>query len=248
MGDEDEFAAPEVWTRRRWVKTAVVAGVAGAVAGAGAAAFVPLSKGGERVPRFRYVGVKVLDQSQAPRGIPLVPVRSNAQGELSGAPDHLEWYRYCGRNNAPGLEKDFVSDNAFRYEYAEDVLEGAKEEGIEFWYEPLRGRVARLADFDEVGKGASVLWRSEGHEKTNPLLCLLVRVDTSTHDPAHVERFFPDGVMGVFATCAHLCCAPTWRASRLNYGEGHWDDITCHCHGSWYSPRELAEYDFPPTG
>jgi Rieske Fe-S protein len=249
VADDDPFTdePKDGWTRRRWVKTAVGAGVAGAVVGAGAATLIPLSKEGERVPRFPYIGVKVLPGSKAPRGIPLVPVRTNDQGELVGQPDHLTWYRYCGRNNLPGLDPKFPTDNAFRYQLANQVRDDAKEEGIGFWFEGRVGQVARLEDFDEVGKGASVLWRSEGEETTNPLVCLLVRVDPSTHDAALAERFFPDGILGVFATCAHLCCAPTWRASRIGYGEGHWDDITCHCHGSWYSPRELVEYQFPPT-
>jgi len=238
----------EGWSRRRWVKAAAIAGVGGAAAAAGALTLTPLSRGGERPPKFKYVGVKVLGGSQAPRGIPIIPVRTNAAGELEGVPKHLEWYRYCGRNNAPGLSSGFATDNVFRYNVTPSVLADTKAEGIDAWYEGRLGQPALREHFDEVGKGAPAVWRSEGQESTNPLTCLLVRIDIDQLDPRIATEFVPDGIVGVFATCAHLCCVPTWRASRVGYGEGHWDDITCHCHGSWYNPRELAEYDFPPTG
>lgn len=241
-------AADEGWTRRKFVKTAVAAGAAGAAASAGALTLFPLSPRGEKTPRFRYWGVKVLSGSKAPRGIPIIPVTANAAGELEGRPDHLEWYRYCGRNNAPGLDPGFASDNGFRYAVEPQVLSTTQSEGIDAWYAAKLGRKARLEDFDEVGKGAPVLWRSEGHEQDNPLTCLLIRVDAERYPERIRDAYLPNGILGVFSTCAHLCLVPTWRASKVGYGEGHWDDITCFGHGSWYSPRDIVEYEFPPTG
>lgn len=254
MVDEPEPAPRRDVTRRDFVKTAVVAGTVGAAAAGGALTLLPLSRQGASPPKFKYWGVKVVpnpgtgEGSKAPRGVPLIPVRSNDAGELHGVPDHLEWYRYCGRNNAPGLDADFATDNVFRYRVDRQVLETTKAEGIDAWYEARLDQRALVSDFDEVGKGAPVLWRSEGHEATNPLTVLLIRVDPSRFESALVERFFPDGVLGIFATCAHLCLVPTWRASRLSYGEGAWDVVTCFGHGSWYDPYQLVEYDFPPTG
>lgn len=245
--DSKEALQPKRWSRRQFVRTAVAGAAVGAASATGAAVLVSTSQRGATGPRFRYWGVKVLPGSKAPRGIPIIPTRSNASGEVVGQPDQLEWYRYCGRNNAPGLRPDFPTDNVFRYAVDGQVLRGTQAEGIDAWYADKLGRKVRLEDFDEVGKGAPVLWRSEGHEPENPLTCLLIRVDPAQFDADLAQRFFPDGILGVFATCAHLCLVPTWRASRVGYGAGHWDDITCFGHGSWYSPRDIVEYEFPPT-
>lgn len=240
--------------RRRFVKTAALAGTAGAAAAGGALTFFPLSRPGESPPKFKYWGLRVVrnpgtrEGSKAPRGIPIIPVRTNDAGELYGVPDHLEWYKYCGRNNAPGVDADFATDNVFRYRVDRQVLEATKAEGIDAWYESRLQQKALLSDFDDVAKGAPALWRSEGVEAENPLTVVLLRVDTDRHDPELVERFFPDGVLAAFATCAHLCLVPTWRASRVSYGDGAWDVLTCFGHGSWYDPYQIVEYDFPPTG
>lgn len=245
----DEEERPSQLSRRQFVKTAVVAGAVGAAAASGSLGLVALSKGGERPPAFDYVGVKVLPDSKAPRGIPLIPVLVNDGGEVEGRPTHLDWYRYCGRKGAPGLAADFPTDNVFRYAVDPKVLADAKAEGIDVWFEPRVGQKLLAADFKEVGQGAPCVWRSEGHEATNPLTALVVKVDTSGYEPEVAREFAPDGLLGVFATCAHFCCVPTWRSSKQPpYGTGHWDDITCHCHGSWYSVKDLVKYPFPPTG
>lgn len=244
---EDRLQPKKGWSRRDFVKTSIVAGTTGAALGVGAVTVAPLSRIGPRLPKFRYIGVKVLPNSQAPRGIPILPVEVNPAGELVGRPDHLEWYRYCGRSVAPGLNPGFITDNVFRYEVDPKALQTTQAEGIDAWYAGRLGQKARLEDFDELGKGAPVVWRSEGQERTNPLTCLLIRVDPALYPKDLADRFLPAGVLGVFATCAHLCLVPTWRASKVGYGEGHWDDITCFGHGSWYNPRALAEYEFPPT-
>ncbi len=241
-------------TRRQFVKASVVAGTVGAAVAGGAMTLIPLSRPGKAPPRFKYWAVKVIpnpgtgERSKAPRGIPLIPVRINEHGEVVGRPDHLDWYRYCGRNNAPDLGEDFTSDNVFRYAVDGQVLEKTESEGIDAWYGSRLGQKATAADFSENGRGAPVLWRSEGHESSNPLTCLLLKVDTSKFEATIVEQFFPDGILGVFATCAHLCLVPTWRASRVGYGDGAWDVFTCFGHGSWYDPYQVVQYDFPPTG
>jgi Rieske Fe-S protein len=229
------------------VKAAVAAGTLGAAAASGALTLIPLSRPGEAPPSFKYWGVRVLPGSKAPRGLPIIPVRVDG-GLLKGEPTHLEWYRYCGRNNAPGLRPGFPTDNVFRYHVDRGVLAGTLAEGIDAWYATRLRSAARLDDFAEVGMGAPVLWRSDGFELSNPLTVLLIRVDPKQYPSTIAERFFPDGVLAVFNTCAHMCLVPTWRASRKGYGEGHWDDITCFGHGSWFSPREIVEYSFPPTG
>lgn len=233
--------------RRKFVGVALAAGATGAAVAAGALTFIPLTKAIEPTPRFAYTGLKVLQGSQAPRGLPLIPVRVDADGLVQGVPDRLHWYRYCGRNNAPGLGEGFASDNVFRYHVSEQVLEQADADA-DLWWRDRLGHAARASDLVEPGKGAPALWRSEGVEATNPLTVLLIRVDPSRYDAAIAQEFFPDGILAVFNTCAHLCLIPTYRISRKGYGAGHWEHITCFGHGSWYDPAQIATYDFPPTG
>lgn len=235
-------------SRKKFVKTAVLAGAVGAAAATGAIAIGSTLAPVARAPKFDYWGVRVLPGSQAPRGIPIIPVRITSEGQLQGIPDRLRWYRYCGREKAPNLQDGFATDNLFRYHIEPSVLATAKNEGIDVWYESLVGQPAQPEHFDEMGKGATVLWRSEGLEREYPLTSLLIRVDPLGFNAGMAAEFLPDGVLAVFSACAHLCLIPTYRTSRKGYGAGHWDDIVCFGHGSWYSPRELARYPFPPEG
>lgn len=250
MTDDEAFERAkqgEGWTRRRFVKTSLAAGAVGAAGATGAMALASTYQRREKSPSFPYLGVRVLPNSKAPKGIPLIPVRMGSGGELEGVPDRLHWYKYCGRDKAPGLSDDFDSDNKFRYYGVSADLEQARSEGIDVWYESKLGQVATVPDFDEPGKGAMALWRSEGDAARDPLPCLLLRVDPADYDAEVAAQFFPDGVLAVFSTCAHFCCTPTYRVSRQGFGQGHWDEFTCHCHGSWYDPRDIVEYQFPPT-
>jgi Rieske Fe-S protein len=111
-------------------------------------------------------------------------------------------------------------DNVFRY---------GPEKGT--WYSDKSGTEVRVEDFDQVGKGAGVLWRGS-------IPGVLIRVDESKLRGATAKS----GLIAFAATCTHLCCIATWRLDRP------WEDVIfCRCHDGVFDPYEVLK-DVMPNG
>lgn len=232
-------------TRRQFVQRAVGTAAVAAAGGVGIAAFQSAAPKVDALPRFPYLGVKVLKGSKAPQGIPLIPVRVADDGSLEGVPRHLEWYRYCSRNEAPGLFDTYGGDDKLRYLMPEQRKQEAERLGL--WWRNKVGRVVRADEFPEVGAGALASWRSEGHLESNLVPVVVIRVDPAAYDEPVNPEYVADGFLAVAGLCAHFCCTPVYRMGDGGYHAGHWDDIVCDCHGSWYDPGTIQQYTFPPT-
>lgn len=232
-------------TRRQFVRRAVGTAAVTAAGGVGFAAFQSAAPKVDALPRFPYLGVKVLTGSKAPQGIPLIPVRTADDGSLEGVPRHLEWYRYCSRNEAPGLFDAYDGDDTFRYLLPENRK--AEADRLDLWWRNKVGQVVRAVDFPGVGSGALASWRSQGELESNVVPVVVIRVDPETYDEPVRTEYVADGFLAVAGLCAHFCCTPVYRMGDEGYHAGHWDDIVCDCHGSWYDPRSVREYTFPPT-
>jgi len=105
-------------------------------------------------------------------------------------------------------------DNVFRY--------GA-EPGT--WYSDRAGAEVRVEDFDDIGKGAGVLWRG-----TIPAIVL--RVDESKLRGARATN----GLIAFASTCTHLCCISTWHLDRPKE-----DILFCRCHDGVFDPFDVAK-------
>lgn len=231
--------ASPVLSRRAFVRSSVLA--AGGVALAGCL--------GEEAPappleRVEYLGAALLG-GPAQRGVPLFPLRVDLDGRLSFQPSAegvgsvLPWYRYCGREASPPLRGEHRPEDEFvRYFLTEEKRETI-EEG---WYKDRLGEVARAADFDEVGKGAGVIWRSAGVRARDLLTGIVLKVDPAKLtfgegvDGDLVRRAFmvptdDGGLLAAFhSACTHFCCVMGWHESRLAEAQGLWDTLFCNCH------------------
>lgn len=105
-------------------------------------------------------------------------------------------------------------DNVFRY--------GA-EKGT--WYSDKAGSEVKAEDFDQVGKGAGVLWRSK-------IPAIVIRVDESKLRGATAKN----GLIAFAAVCTHLCCISTWRLDRPNE-----DVLFCRCHDGAFDPYTVVK-------
>jgi len=105
-------------------------------------------------------------------------------------------------------------DNVFRY---------GPEKGA--WYSDKSGTEVMLADFDQVGKGAGVLWR-----KSIP--AIVIRVDESKLHGADATG----GLIAFASACTHLCCIATWHLDRP--GE---DVLFCRCHDGVFDPYNIVK-------
>ena len=111
-------------------------------------------------------------------------------------------------------------DNVFKY---------GMEKGA--WYSDRAGTEVKLEDFDQVGKGAGVLWLG-----TTP--AIVIRVDESKLRGITATN----GLVAFAATCTHLCCIATWHLDRPN------DDVLfCRCHDGAFDPYNVVN-DTMPNG
>lgn len=105
-------------------------------------------------------------------------------------------------------------DNVFTY---------GPEKGT--WYSAKAGTEVMLEDFDEVGKGAGVLWR-----KSIP--AIVIRVDENRLRGAKATN----GLIAFAAACTHLCCIFTWHLDRPNE-----DVLFCRCHDGAFDPYNIVK-------
>ncbi|MGB9024209.1 MAG: hypothetical protein WCC94_12355 [Candidatus Bathyarchaeia archaeon] len=105
-------------------------------------------------------------------------------------------------------------DNVFTY---------GPEKGT--WYSAKAGTEVMLEDFDEVGKGANVIWR-----KSIP--AIVIRVDENRLRGAKATN----GLIAFAAACTHLCCISTWHLDRPNE-----DVLFCRCHDGAFDPYNIVK-------
>lgn len=105
-------------------------------------------------------------------------------------------------------------DNVFRY---------GPEKGT--WYSDKAGSEVKLEDFDQVGKGAGVLWRRS-------IPAIVIRVDESKLRGTTANN----GLIAFASACTHLCCISTWRLDRPNE-----DVLFCRCHDGVFDPYDVVK-------
>jgi len=105
-------------------------------------------------------------------------------------------------------------DNVFRY---------GPEKGT--WYSDKSGTEVMLEDFDQVGKGAGVLWRRS-------IPAIVIRVDESKLRGAKATS----GLIAFASACTHLCCIATWRLDRPTE-----DVLFCRCHDGVFDPYNVVK-------
>lgn len=111
-------------------------------------------------------------------------------------------------------EEEGEVDNVFKY---------GPEKGT--WYSEKSGTDVKLEDFDQVGKGAGVLWRGR-------IPAIVMRVDESKLRGATATS----GLVAFAAACTHLCCISTWRLDRPNE-----DVLFCRCHDGAFDPYDVVK-------
>jgi Rieske Fe-S protein len=113
-----------------------------------------------------------------------------------------------------GGEQEGNVDNVFRY---------GSEKGT--WYSDKAGTEVKVEDFDQVGKGAGVLWRGS-------IPAALIRVDENKLHGSTATN----GLIAFATTCTHLCCIGTWHLDRPNE-----DVIYCRCHDGVFDPYDVVK-------
>jgi Rieske Fe-S protein len=117
-------------------------------------------------------------------------------------------------------EQQGEADNVFRY---------GPEKGT--WYADKAGTEVKLEDFDQIGKGAGVLWRGS-------ISGIVIRVDESKLRGAKATS----GLVAFAGACTHLCCIATWRLDRPSE-----DVLFCRCHDGAFDPYDVVK-DTMPNG
>lgn len=105
----------------------------------------------------------------------------------------------------------------------DNILRYGPEKGA--WYSDRSGTEVMLEDFDQVGKGAGVLWRRS-------IPAIVIRVDESRLRGATATN----GLIAFAAACTHLCCISTWRLDRPNE-----DVLFCRCHDGAFDPYNIVK-------
>jgi len=197
-----------------------------------------------------YLGLRLLPPGPARAGLPVIPVEVRPDGTLVGRPDFLPWYRYCARENAPGLRDDYRGGNTFIFDTRPEKVERAEKSGIDLWWKDELGQTARATDFPGLWRGAPVQWRSQGQEGANVVTAVVIRVDPSAYPEPFRSEFVGDGFIAATTMDMHFCCTvgyeehPSPRA-RFQDDPAH-SLVFDSCHDSRYDPRAVKLYDGPP--
>ncbi|HXZ98597.1 MAG TPA: hypothetical protein VED24_04440 [Candidatus Acidoferrum sp.] len=110
-------------------------------------------------------------------------------------------------------EEEGQVDNVFKY---------GPDKGT--WYSDKSGTDVKLEDFDQVGKGAGVLWRGK-------YPAIVIRIDESKLQGATATN----GLIAFAASCTHLCCIATWHIDRPNQNV-----LYCRCHDGAFDPYNIV--------
>lgn len=245
--------------RRTFVKGAMGAAAVGV---AGAAGFTMFKQAAivqpSTIRNISYLGTKVITGSPAPRGLPFIAVRVNEEGFVEALPEvegenMLDWYRYCGKENAPSLANPaFTDDNTIEFFLTEEKLHAAGAEAEErWWYANKLGEKIKASDFAnrDFGSGAAFRWRSQGLSGNDIVTGILLKLDPSDFEGIDEDTLsqFMDmehNLIGVYSTCTHFCCVPGFKEDPTAERFDAWDMIFCTCHNSRFNPLEVTEYQF----
>jgi len=110
-----------------------------------------------------------------------------------------------------------------------NVLTYGPEKGT--WYSEKSGTEVLADDFDQVGKGAGVLWRRS-------IPAILIRLDESRLRGTTTNN----GLLAFASSCTHLCCISTWHIDRPTE-----DVLFCRCHDGIFDPYDIVS-DVMPNG
>lgn len=246
------------FSRRSFVKGCALLSGGLMAAGAVGSMALPLSVSNKSpFVRVEYIGATLVG-GPAPQGVPLMPLVADAKGDLSvnPAPEGVEggvlnWYKYCSHEKTTGLQTSFRSpDEYIRYFLTPEKMASI----VEGWYLDKLGRVANVADFAEVGRGAGFKWRSEGQTGKNIITGIIIKIDPkklefnqANEEVVRSQFLVPtdDGnaLVAYSSFCKHFCCVPGWHESPLAQAQGVWDMMFCTCHLSVYDPY-LIKGDF----
>ncbi|MBI2078011.1 MAG: hypothetical protein HYT80_06540 [Euryarchaeota archaeon] len=197
-----------------------------------------------------YWGLRVLAPGPAPMGLPVIPVDVRPDGTLVGRADYLPWYRYCGREAAPGLAEGYRGGSTFVYATRPEKVARAESQGIDLWWKEELGQTARAADFPGVWRGAPVHWRSQGQEGANVVTAVVIRVDPLAYPEPFRSEFVGDGFLAATTMDMHFCCTVGYEEhtsprARLRDDPAH-SLVFDSCHDSRYDPRSIKLYEGPP--
>ncbi len=257
--------------RRRFVKgvvgSAALSGVG--VGGIGTINLATQPAGGGGGPT-EFVGIQLLG-GPAPRGMPYIPIEIESNGdirgiwpeaeevtqdgvtfqvaetEIGGRSYSTEWFQYCGRQNAEGIQPTTETDNRFKsvapadtaYEWQADALSEGDNINIEHFsdYETWSNDVGE----DGIGKPAQATWRSQGLEGQLPVTVIRsTRIEEKAQRDDEVGQWYSgassQGVIAYLNVCTHFCCVPGYKetpsAAQFNAEDG----VYCQCHQSRYDP------------
>jgi Rieske Fe-S protein len=258
--------------RRRFVK-GVVGSAALSGVGVGGAATVDLATqpaGGGGGPT-EFVGIQ-LQGGPAPRGMPYIPIEIDDNGdirgiwpeaeevtedgvtflqaeqEVGGRTYSTEWFQYCGRQQAEGVQPDTETDNRFlsvgpdvdrNYEWQADELEEGQPLNLEHFsdYTEWGNEVGR----DGLGKPALATWRSQGLEGELPVTVIRSKlIEEKAQRDDEVGQWYSaassQGVIAYMNVCTHFCCVPGYKFSQSAAQFDIEDGVYCQCHQSQYDP------------
>ena len=266
---EDKY--PSESGRRRFVKGVVGSAALSGVGVSGAAAVnlttQPSGGGGGPTP---FVGLSLVG-GPAPRGMPYIPVEIDdagdirgvwpeaeevteggttyqvAETEIGGRTYSTEWFQYCGRQNAEGVQPDTDAENYFTSVAPGDADYGWQADALS---EGDRLNVEDFADYEEwgnevgsdgVGKPAQTTWRSEGLDGQLPVTVIRsTLIEEKAQRDDEVGEWFSGassrGVIAYLNVCTHFCCVPGYKVSENAAQYDVEDGIYCQCHQSQYDP------------
>ncbi|MFT4884741.1 MAG: Rieske Fe-S protein [Natronomonas sp.] len=264
---EDKY--PSESGRRRFVK-GVVGSAALAGVGVGGAATVDLATqpsggGGGPTP---YVGIQLLG-GPAPRGMPYIPVELDSEGyirgvwpeaetvteagqtyevaktEIGGQTYSSEWFQYCGRQQAGGVQPSadlnnyFLSGSNPSYDWqGEELSEGDRLHIDHFSdYESWGNEIGD----DGVGKPAEATWRSKDTEGVLPVTVIRSkRIEEKAQEGGEVGNWYSaaseKGLIAYLNVCTHFCCVPGYKLSSGSASYNAENGVYCQCHQSRYDP------------
>ena len=264
---EDKY--PSESGRRRFVK-GVVGSAALSGVGVGGAATVDLATqpsggGGGPTP---YVGIELMG-GPAPRGMPYIPVDIDDDGTIRGVWPEVEevteagqtyevaradiggqrysseWFQYCGRQQAEGVQpsadqpNEFIAAEGPSYEWQSEEVEAGEPLNIEHFqdYESWGNEIGN----DGVGKPAEATWRSQDTEDVLPVTVIRSPlIEEKAQGDGEVANWFADassqGVIAYLNVCTHFCCVPGYKISNDAPNYNAEDGVYCQCHQSRYDP------------
>jgi Rieske Fe-S protein len=264
---------PESSGRRRFVKGVVGSATLAGAGTAGVAAIEtttsPTGAGGGPTDYYAVENTA----GPAPRGMPMVPIEIDDEGNLRGVyPDLKEvetdtgeiveeprmelggieystdWFQYCGVQTYEGLRPDYDGDNYLRYSGTStyDWQPGSGKVNVDDFqdYDTWENDYAEAG----IGKPAKATWRSDGTDNTLPVQIIRSTVleDTIESEDGEVVDWLEAATDSGFMAILNKCthfCCAPSGFRTASYGGGE-DKIYCQCHQSLYDPFSIVKRSF----